>query len=486
MKKQEIDIKLFILFVYGLVVTVLMLVLFFLSGNSINSITFIGILIYISIIVSWYFSSKSLFDVYLFFIILSFMFYLGQPILVLFGVEFDVVMSLENSPFEITQINKTLIYLLVSLSILHGSVLSFQVFSKNTNTKGLNPKKIEKSDYEKSFRYVGFFLLCISIFPQFYYIYESIKTTILFGYSYIFKSDYIVGSGIQGGIPRFLAEFFKSALLLIIISYLNNKRRLTLWIIFAVIYSMLLIVSGQRGSNTLFIVSLLFLYHYGVKNFTRKQIISTVFVLIVAVYSLSIISVIRNIGIANYELSELLLFFSNVNPFIDLLAESGFTLIACTAVMVYTPSIIPYNYGETYINSLIALVPNLFWDVNPAAVGGVDQIFKTFIFKDSGIGSSFIIEGYYNFGNYGLLLMPIFGLFIYKVHTSLSGFKVTNSYFSLFASVYCIPVFLWFVRSETINLWRDLGYHVFFPLLLVYLITQMLMRRKTQLVDNFK
>ncbi|NTY10690.1 O-antigen polysaccharide polymerase Wzy [Exiguobacterium sp. JMULE1] len=153
-----------------------------------------------------------------------------------------------------------------------------------------------------------------------------------------------------------------------------------------------------------FYIFTIFLYHFGVKKINIKKISYAIIFLIITVYSLSIISVIRNIGIANYSFSELINFFSDINPFIDLLAESGFTLIACTTVVVYAPSIVPYNYGETYINSLIALVPNFFWDVNPAAIGGVDQVFKNFLFKDSGIGSSFIIEAYYNFGLYGVCL----------------------------------------------------------------------------------
>ncbi|NTY10691.1 O-antigen polysaccharide polymerase Wzy [Exiguobacterium sp. JMULE1] len=193
-----------------------------------------------------------------FFIVLSFIFYLGQPLLMFFDISFDIVMSIGSSPYDSTQINKTLKFLLTSIAVFHGSVLVYQVFSNVFHRKKYFSTNDENDYLLKSFRYVGIFLFLISVIPQFMYIYESIKTTILFGYSNIFKSDYIIGSGVQGGIPRFLAEFFKSALLLITISYLNDKKRLKRWIVFSILYSILLIVSGQRGSNTLFIFSLFF------------------------------------------------------------------------------------------------------------------------------------------------------------------------------------------------------------------------------------
>lgn len=480
MNNKKNDHKIFVLFIYLFTISILMFTLYYLTDDSIVNTTIIGFFIYFLVITSWYVSSKSLLDVYTFFIVLSFIFYLGQPLLMFFDISFDIVMSIGSSPYDSTQINKTLKFLLTSIAVFHGSVLVYQVFSNVFHRKKYFSTNDENDYLLKSFRYVGIFLFLISVIPQFMYIYESIKTTILFGYSNIFKSDYIIGSGVQGGIPRFLAEFFKSALLLITISYLNDKKRLKRWIVFSILYSILLIVSGQRGSNTLFIFSLFFLYHFGVKKINIKKISYAIIFLIITVYSLSIISVIRNIGIANYSFSELINFFSDINPFIDLLAESGFTLIACTTVVVYAPSIVPYNYGETYINSLIALVPNFFWDVNPAAIGGVDQVFKNFLFKDSGIGSSFIIEAYYNFGLYGVFMMPVFGLFIYLINKNLINFKFEKNYYNLFISVYCIPVFLWFVRSETINIWRDLGYHVFFPLFLVFLCNKFLLRKSLE------
>lgn len=445
------------------IATLLFFLLYQLSKDqSITTVTIIGIIQYTWMIVTWYLITKSTMNVYLFFLILSFFFYMGQPVLNMFNVDVTSIMSIKTSPFTETDVKSTLVFLLKAMMLFHFGA-SFSINKKEvTNEKTINMKAMV---------FVGSMLFAVSFIPQMSFTYSSMKTTLSVGYSGIFQSDFVQGAGIDGGIPRFLSIYFKVSLLLLILGNKNNKKMFKFWLGFASCFSVIMIISGQRGSNALFILSLVLLYHYAIKPFTNIQIFRFFAYSISGLVIFNIISAIRNIGISRYSFDEVSSILSRGNFFTEALGEMGFTLLACTTVMYYSPSVIPFNDGATYFNSLFALIPNLFWDVNPAAIGGVDQVFKSFLMYNSGIGSSFIIEAYYNFGMYGLCMMPLYGFLVGKLHFVMVRSSQEKDYIKLFICLYLTTIVLWFVRSETINFWRIFGYYTILPVIMIYIVT---------------
>lgn len=427
------------------------------DDQNIKLVTVIGIFQYIWMIGSWYHATKNIINVYLIFLILSFGFYMGQPILYLLDIHIIRILTIETAPFTLTQITDTLIFLLTSMALFHFGA-SFTV--KETN------KKYEAKKREKSIAFAGGFLFFISVIPEMNFTFISLKTMLTVGYSGIFNNEFLTGTGLSGGIPRFLAGFFKPALMLLILGNINNKKRRSFWLFFSVMYSLLMLISGQRGENSLFLIGLVFLYHYSIKPFSKKQVFNFMWLSVVGLFALSVISNIRNMGSSGYSFSELMGIISNLNFFADMLAEMGYTLLACTTVMANTPSPIPFNGGETYFNSLFSLLPNLFWDVNPAAVGGVDQVFQSFLVQSGGIGSSFIIECYYNFGSYSLVFMPVFGFLLGKLYFYMVRGSANKDYLMVYVTVYLSTFILWYVRSDTVSFWRNFAYYAIFPVLI--------------------
>ena len=473
-----VDIKIsnrkIIMVVLNIVFVAVFFFLYYLCDvQNIKQVAIVGIIQYIWMFTSWYIVTRNVMNVYLFFLGLSFCFYLGQPILYLLNIDTFNIMTIETSPFTLIQINKTLMFLLEAMALFHLGA-SFSIEKIN------NIKKVKIN--KKAITFVGAILFIVSVIPQMNYTLSSLIITLTEGYSNIFKSSITQGSGIEGGVPRFIAGFFEGSLLLLILGNKENNKWRKFWLWFTILNSLVMIASGQRGTNVLFLISIVFLYHYAIKPFTKRQILNFAWLPIGSLFAFSAISKLRNIGITNYSLVELSNLIVNDNFIISFLAEAGFTLIACTTVMVYSPSIVPFNDGATYFNSLFALVPNLFWEVNPAAQGGVDQVFKSYLFESSGIGSSFIIEAYYNFGVYGLIIMPIFGFLVGKLYFSMIKASQSNNYLVLYICVYLTPVFLWFVRSETITFWRNFGSHGF-----PYCFNTILFRiRKKEKLSSFK
>lgn len=453
----NINRKKIIMVIINIIFTLIFFLLYYLA-NNISQVTVVGILQYIWMIGTWYIATRNVMNIYLFFLALSFCFYLGQPILYLLNIDIINIMSITNSPFSLMEINSTLIFLLSGMALFHLGA-SFTV-EELTNVK---EARINKA----AIKFVGICLFIVSAIPALNFTINSLVITFTEGYSNIFSSDFVQGSGIEGGLPRLLAGFFEPSLLLLILGNLDNKKQRKFWVFFTIIYSLIMIISGQRGINALFLISVVLLYHYVIKGFTKKQIFNFIFILLASLFAFSAISSLRNVALIDYNLTEIFSSILEENFLVSFLAETGFTLIACTTVMIYSPSVIPFNEGVTYINSLLALIPNLFWDVHPAANGGVDQVFKSFLMEDSGIGSSFIIEGYYNFGRYGLIIMPIFGFLVGKIYYGILKSSKSKNYLSFYIYISLVPIFLWFIRSETITFWRNFGYYIIFPIILI-------------------
>lgn len=416
----------------------------------------IGILQYIWMFFSWYSLTKNLMNIYLFFITLCFFFYSGQPLLVLLNIDLPI-MSLQSSPFSISEINKTFIFLLEAMLLFHtGALLSV----KNYRVKyyPVNMKIVAS---------VGMFFFAISFIPQIVSTIDALKTSLTIGYSNIYQSDFAMGAGIAGGIPRFLAGFFKASLLLLILGNKNNPRRLKFWVLFSLSLTTVSILAGQRGTNSLFILGIIMLYHYAIKPFTKKQAYGFIVLIPLGGYILSSISVLRNVGVAGYGISDIAEMVAKGNPLLNIIGEMGFTLITCTTVAVFSPSLVPFNGGESYFNNLFSLIPNLFWTVNPSAVGSVDQVFGHFLNANSGMGSSFIAEAYYNFGMYGLLIMPLFGYLVGKLYFETLAASKNKNYLKLYACIYMSFVILWYVRSDTTGFWRNLAYYSILPIIIV-------------------
>ena len=445
----------------------LLAILSFTDLENTSQLAIIGIFQYIWMFYSWYSITRNLMNVYLFFLVLSFFFYLGQPILALLNIDISAQMTIQSSPFSIADINKTLLFLLAAMSLFHfGALLSVKNY-KYDLVPPVNAKIIT---------FVGMLLFAISFIPALTAAYDSLKTTLTMGYSYIFYSDFATGTGMDGGIPKFLSTFFKASLFLLIIGNINNKNKLRFWILFTLFYFGISIISGQRGGNSLFIIGLIMLYHYAIKPFTKKHAYRFIGVLVLSIIALSVISTVRDLGIGDLNISnviKVILENQDGNPLTSLIGEMGFTLIACTTVMVYCPSLIPFNLGASYYNSLFSLIPNLFWEINPAANGGVDAVFKHLLFQKTGIGSSFIIEAYYNFGLYGLLLMPLLGYLMGKLYFHTIQASKSKNYLKLYICVYTSSFVLWYVRSETITFYRNFAYYALLPVLLIILISSM-------------
>ena len=199
---------------------------------------------------------------------------------------------------------------------------------------------------------------------------------------------------------------------------------------------------------------------------------------------LVVISNVRNalIGTGNlFEIISMSFSASSKDNYIyNLISQIGSTAVTNTCVLENCPSPIPYNYGLSYLVNIIKIVPDflsLFSNVKD-----VDTIFHSFLTPNSGIGSSFIAEAYYNFGYFSLIVFLFFGWILKKIDSmndkALSEWERDEEIINVegiqtriiaekYAMLYFCSMILFYVRTDTTGFFRNIVLYILIPCFLM-------------------
>lgn len=226
-----------------------------------------------------------------------------------------------------------------------------------------------------------------------------------------------------GAADQILAGFLVPAgfFLLIAAVYARDSGRRYLWLLLAAgaivaVYSLMYMYVGRRAHMVMFAVAFLIVADRLRFSIPRGQLAIGGLVLLLLFAG---IKEVRNTPAAERaQLSAVTLSADvtarGVEPFI----EMGRTIRTVYWAVYYFPEERGFEQGRTYGWALATVMPNVFWDTHPAVGQGVG-VWLTEQYKQEwssdrggGVGSSFITEGYGNFGAYSLAVFLLLGLAI--------------------------------------------------------------------------
>ncbi|KUP05275.1 hypothetical protein Q73_13490, partial [Bacillus coahuilensis m2-6] len=264
----------------------------------------------------------------------------------------------------------------------------------------------------------------------------------------------------------------KKCVIYIIASGKLNKKKSLIVVLVTVIYFIItMILTGDRRYQFTAILALVFSY-LKIYNIKFSPIKILTFSLL-SILSLNLLKVIRNIRKENlvslneFFSSQVQQFF-NMSVLYETMAEFGLSFFSVVNVYKYIPEVISYQYGLTFLISLLSVFP-----VGPWAGDFFNRAsYSSYIInpmEGTGVGATLFGDFFVNFGWFGVLISLVFGIIFSKMFDME---KANNSrlscakYYSLFyvlitlvratfaesvrttIIVYCIPLFLlWVIKS---------------------------------------
>lgn len=390
-------------------ISILLIIISFLGKEHFNLITW---LLIIETIITVFTMRKgnSFLSVGTIFIIFTLLFHCGQAMIITFGIndpyyKRSVIAEAIGNEFIIAEI-----YVLISI-FFWGKGYLYWTNKKSKNIVPINKESMLEDNSLKFIRNVAIIVLAISIFPLIYTDLLKIFTLKSGGYMATYDTY-------KNGIGKYLsliAKFARPAISILLISYKNDNKKCRLVLLLSCIYFTVMMLSGDRSTNIIYMMVNLFLYYKIVKKMKFKTVITY---LIIGYFFLGFISSISMFRYSELTISSFFNVFSirsSDGIIYSCLREFGGTMKTLMYAMRFIPEYSPYNYGLTYIIGLTNISPKLpisFVD-NFSNCFGYVNVFPT-AYQNS-LGGSFLGELYYNFGWFGIFVTSIVGFYIGKL-----------------------------------------------------------------------
>ncbi len=319
-------------------------------------------------------------------------------------------------------------------------------------TKQKMPLVYERnSEYTDSNRLflTGILLLLIGLPCQIYVDIHSIRATLSSG-------SYLSITGVTGLIDDF------AFLLIPGILCLMESRPKQRKVIFGAIGAYFLLVMSLTGNRRYYVTSIVaigaYLLYVIRRDKPQKEKISIkryVFIGILGVLFLSFLQVLREIRVNGLgSLSEFLInhgsdIFVVDDLLYEVLAEFGISFFSVTNIIANVPTMLPFQYGMTFVGMLPFLLPvgfllgDLFVLAEPSA--GINAA------TVNGLGSTLLGDLYANFGSAGILFSFLFGIILSKI-VNLSKREQGGIKLVMYYSLYRIMINL--VRCTVFEVYR--------------------------------
>lgn len=475
MTKKHINLMIMKLAMINLGIVIYMIGIFFIdkleymNDTNLDIIGFIfswlGIIILILSIYSWYKVTDTIISPYTIFYIFFFLFNYGQPLLWAFGIHLDgeigktFLFGWNPNHWEVL---KTQIISCISLIFFHIGALFY--FKKENIFK---LKKID-SNIHKSMRATGILMALISVLPTLYRWFKFYTISRVHGYGYLYNS----GAVNQGGILFILELFFFPSLMCIWIGGFFNKKDTKLIYIIMSIYIMLCILTGDRSNWIAKLLIMLWLRHKNIKRFNKKEIVTFLILAYLGINILNIITSLRDLGINNIDIADIRTIILDDNIFIGIIKEMGSSMTIALIILRLINGDITLLNGKSYISTIINAPLSRVGNMIGIPAMNLDIWLMEQLNISWGPGFSMVGEALLNFGIVFLpIIMLLMGSFIGMImfyNNKYDGY--TKPIRTFVCAVSCSILFM-LPRSSSFFIFKQLFYSVIFVVITILVIS---------------
>lgn len=331
-------------------------------------------------------------------------------------------------------------FVLVVLLFLHAGYL---LISSRANSKSTIEKSPEDREYSRlCLRRACLIVFAICLIPTIITLGRNIILTQAIGYGARMTDSSLQLSGAEN-VFGILAGITPFALLGLFVTRNHGEKKS---IIAIMTYILVYMLQGSRITAFVLLMVVITLYFLLFsKSNLRTQLIQVgaVFVTIAIVFSF--VSLGRGVLSSG---GDVLATFSKSNPFVESIAEAGQTFTVTATVLSHTPQYVPFSNGRAFVAGIAYVLPNALTGSVITQVPSVDETYSHFLVSYGGVGSSFVAEGYFNFGNWSLVLFFFYGIALAYMQRSIERACKEGDFVRLFAAAAAFMVAIFFVRSD--------------------------------------
>jgi oligosaccharide repeat unit polymerase len=408
---------------------------------------------------SWYLLRGTLFEPYPLFLLSAGLFNAGQALLELFGMNSDGILHGRVSPDILVP---ALHLVAVGAAFLHcGALMAL------AGKRGEDLAAAAAPARSRATRWVGWFLLAVAVVPTVTLFQTSFAVVMDHGYMSLFRDLNTRSTALA------LSAFFVPGILFLLAGSKQKRGVQILCLTLTAAYAGMYLFLGARGSAAMICVAVAWVFDRSIHRLSR------VLILLMAVAALIVFPLIRETRSTGgrYRLSfeDQLETLTNLeSPVSSSVSEMGFSLVTVTHTLTLVPASRPYDYGASYWYALMAIIPNVGWEVHPTVAHGLlsDWLIRTVdpvvARSGGGLGFSFVAEAYLNFGWYGgPVWLGLVGFVLSRLFLKADGMDAARHAFA--ASF--LSFFFVFARGEAAIVARGLVWYAVVPYILVVMLT---------------
>ena len=375
---------------------------------------------------------------YFLILLVSYPFYFGKQLLVALGLE-TARIYISSIALTVSATWDSSFFILLSLAILQ---FGYCLFAKR-RLPDLRVRA-ERARHSRSFyalRKASLLLVVILAVPTLIYLFQNIQLSNTVGYGARVSDAAYRRTGIAN-IFGILAAIMPYSLLA---AFLTREKGEKWQILATCAYAALYMLQGSR--TDVFVLALAFAYVWFLCYSNKKAVTSllqmgTALALLAALFSFG------SFARAGFSDTGTVSNVNESNILVEALGEAASTYTVTSKVIEMVPEQIKTANGETYLAGLLYIFPNGLTNNAYLESKSVDEVFSSYLTYYGGVGSSFIAEAYYNFGNWSVVVFFLYGAFIALLQNAVERSYEKGFYGTLFACCASFMQISFFIRSD--------------------------------------
>lgn len=426
------------------IINIILVIILFNNEPGIKLTTYLSTVQLILALIILKMNKNSILSITAIFLVLSYLFHFGQAIIIAYG--FNDIYA-HRSILSITSPEsflKAMYFAMVS----HYFITLGMVWSSTTR-KPLLVIQDNENIMLNRLKFIAIIVLIVTIVPLIYLDVLKIITVKSSGYVSTYETY-------TTGINKFLhlfAQFARPAITLLLISYKSDKKKANLIFGLSSLYFILMMISGDRGTNIIYLLTNIFVYYKIIRNLKTRNIIILAIIGYFFMGFVSTISILRDTSQISIDgLIHYYKYRSSDGIIYSVLREFGLTIKTLIYSIDFTSASSDYNYGLTYIFSWMNLSPKLpDFIVNSFSTHFTFVKSFPFAYQES-LGGSYLGELFYNFGWFGSIISFFVGRLIGNIDNSIEN-AIDNKNWVVFSLLMILfPNLLLWVRGYFVEL----------------------------------